>query len=123
VGPLPVAGHGAVGRWVPVTHPHRTDPHRITVDPVPGTVRVSVDGTTIARSTDAPLLQEGSLPPRYHLPRDGVRHEDLVWSYEEPIAGHRTLTSTASPLAEIARVSSIVSSKRRSWVTTRSVPS
>jgi uncharacterized protein (DUF427 family) len=115
VGPLPVAGHGAVGRCVPVTDPHRTDPHRITVDPVPGTVRVTVDGTTIAESKDTLLLQEGSLPPRYYLPRDdvrtellvasesrttcpfkgaasywtleldGVRHEDLVWSYEEPI--------------------------------------
>jgi uncharacterized protein (DUF427 family) len=98
-----------------VTDPHRTDPHRITVDPVPGTVRVTVDGTTIAESKDTLLLQEGSLPPRYYLPRDdvrtellvasesrttcpfkgaasywtleldGVRHEDLVWSYGEPI--------------------------------------
>ena len=92
-----------------------SQPHRITVADVPGTVRVAVDGVTVAESTSAQVLREGSLPPRYYLPRehvrmellvptatsttcpfkgaasywtlelDGQRHEDLVWSYETPI--------------------------------------
>jgi uncharacterized protein (DUF427 family) len=90
-------------------------PHRISVADVTGTVRVAVDGVTVAESTNARVLREGSLPPRYYLPRehvrtellvptdssttcpfkgaasywtlelDGHRHEDLVWSYETPI--------------------------------------
>jgi uncharacterized protein (DUF427 family) len=94
------------------SQPH---PHRITVTDVPGTVRVAVGGVTVAESTRARVLQEGSLPPRYYLPPehvrtellartdssttcpykgaasywalelDGQRHEDLVWSYETPI--------------------------------------
>jgi uncharacterized protein (DUF427 family) len=94
------------------TDPH---PHRITVTQVPGIVRVEVEGTIVAESSRARVLHEGSLPPRYYLPRDhvrtdllvatetsttcpfkgaasywtlaldGRRHEDIVWSYETPI--------------------------------------
>jgi uncharacterized protein (DUF427 family) len=92
-----------------------THPHRIIVEPVDGTVRVAVDGITVAESATARVLREGSLPPRYYLPRDDVRtdllvrtdstttcpfkgaasywtlelgdrrHVDVVWSYETPI--------------------------------------
>jgi len=99
------------------TSPTPTDshPHRITVTDVPATVRIEVDGVTVAESSAAKVLQEGSLPPRYYLPRQhvrtellvptdssttcpfkgaasywtleigGHRHEDIVWSYETPI--------------------------------------
>jgi uncharacterized protein (DUF427 family) len=95
--------------------PASSHAHAITVTEVPGTVHILVDGVSVARSTSASVLREGSLPPRYYLPRehvrtdllvpsessttcpfkgaasywtlviDGQRHEDIVWSYETPI--------------------------------------
>jgi uncharacterized protein (DUF427 family) len=92
-----------------------TSAHRITVTDVPGTVRVKVGGVVVAESTQARVLHEGSLPPRYYFPREHVRtdllvgtdtstncpykgdasywtlevggeqHSDLVWSYADPI--------------------------------------
>jgi uncharacterized protein (DUF427 family) len=89
--------------------------HRITVSDPVATVEVVVDGTVVARTDRARVLHEGSLPPRYYLPRDdvrvdllvatdhgttcpfkgdasywsveldGTRHENVVWSYESPI--------------------------------------
>jgi uncharacterized protein (DUF427 family) len=89
--------------------------HRITVADAPVHVRIDVDGVTVAESSRPRVLREGSLPPRYYLPRDDVRtellvptdtsttcpfkgqasywsleidgrrHDDLVWSYESPI--------------------------------------
>jgi uncharacterized protein (DUF427 family) len=93
-----------------------TDAHRITVSEPDIVVRVEVDGAVVAETTRARVLREGGLPPRYYLPRDDVRmdllvgtehatncpfkgdasywtleletgrHENIVWSYEEPIA-------------------------------------
>jgi uncharacterized protein (DUF427 family) len=98
-----------------VTEP-RTTAHRITVSEPVVSVRVEVDGVVVAETERARVLQEGALPPRYYIPRDDVRtellfatehtstcpfkggasywtleldssrHENLVWSYEEPIA-------------------------------------
>jgi uncharacterized protein (DUF427 family) len=93
-----------------------TEAHRITVsDPVVA-VRVEVDGVVVAETQRARVLREGGLPPRYYVPRDDVRmellvatehatncpfkgdasywslalddarHENIVWSYQEPIA-------------------------------------
>jgi uncharacterized protein (DUF427 family) len=89
--------------------------HRITVSDPVVTVEVVVDRVVVARTDRARVLREGSLPPRYYLPRDdvrtdllvatehtttcpfkgdasywsvaldGTRHENLVWSYEAPI--------------------------------------
>jgi uncharacterized protein (DUF427 family) len=89
--------------------------HRISVSDPVVTVEVMVDGMIVARTDRARVLREGSLPPRYYLPRDdvrtdllvatdhgttcpfkgdasywsveldGARHENLVWSYESPI--------------------------------------
>lgn len=86
-----------------------------TFSKVDGRVTVSIDGVTVADSTDAILLQEGQLRPRYYLPKsdvrfdlltptetqtrcgwkgvasywtvevDGEQHPDLVWAYEEPL--------------------------------------
>jgi uncharacterized protein (DUF427 family) len=90
--------------------------HRITVSEPAVTLTVEVDGVVVARTDRARVLREGSLPPRYYLPRDdvrmellaatehrttcpfkgdasywsvvlaGTRHENVVWSYESPIA-------------------------------------
>ena len=93
-----------------------TNAHRITVSEPVVAVRVEVAGVVIAETTRARVLQEGGLPPRYYVPRDDVRmellvatehattcpfkgdasywtldlgdtrHENIVWSYEQPIA-------------------------------------
>jgi len=92
-----------------------TSAHRITVSDPVVSVRVEVDGVVVADTTEARVLQEGSLAPRYYLPRehvrtdllvktehatvcpfkgeasywtlelDGGRHENIVWSYVDPI--------------------------------------
>jgi uncharacterized protein (DUF427 family) len=95
--------------------------HRITVtDPVV-TVEVVLDGVVVARSDRARVLREGSLPPRFYLPRDDVRmdllsatehtttcpfkgdasywsvqlddarHENIAWSYQSPIPEMATI--------------------------------
>ena len=82
-------------------------------------VRIEVDGELAAETTRARLLCETSLPMRFYVPREDLRaelepsastshcpykgdaswwslagHEDLAWSYEQPlpevaaIAGH-----------------------------------
>ena len=90
--------------------------HRITVSDPIAAVAVELDGVIVARTERARVLREGSLPPRVYFPRDDVRmellvptehatvcpfkgeasywsveldggrHENLVWSYESPIA-------------------------------------
>ena len=98
-----------------------TGAHHITVEDVAGTVRVEVDGTVVAESERARVLREGSITPRYYLPRvdvkmelleatdtstrcpfkgeasywsllvDDRRHDDIAWSYEDPIPGMETI--------------------------------
>lgn len=85
-------------------------------------VRVDIDGVTVADSTDAIALHEGSLPTRYYLPKDDVRFDlleptststvcgwkgtasywsadvggkvlrDVVWGYETPLPGAEEIT-------------------------------
>ena len=92
-----------------------TDAHRITVSEPVVVVRAEVDGVVVADTERARVLREGALPPRYYVPREDVRmellaptahattcpfkgdasywtlelddarHENIVWSYEEPI--------------------------------------
>jgi uncharacterized protein (DUF427 family) len=89
--------------------------HTITVTPAKVHVEVTLGGEKLAESDRPVLLDETGLPTRYYLPRDDVRtdllkptdtattcpfkgqasywsaevggeiHEDLVWSYENPI--------------------------------------
>jgi uncharacterized protein (DUF427 family) len=89
--------------------------HRVMVREEPRRVEVAVDGTVLASSTDALVLDETGLPPRYYFPRadvamelldatptetvcpfkgqasywsvraPGTEHRDLAWCYEEPI--------------------------------------
>jgi len=92
-----------------------TEAQRITVSEPVVAVRIEVDGVLVAETAHARVLQEGSLPPRYYVPRgdvrtdllvptdhtttcpfkgnasywsvelDSGRHENIVWSYEDPI--------------------------------------
>jgi uncharacterized protein (DUF427 family) len=94
---------------------HPRDPyHRVEVLPSSRAVRIELDGELLAESTSARLLYETSLPTRIYLPREDVRlelqpspassycpykghaswwsvdaagrrHEDIGWSYEEPL--------------------------------------
>jgi uncharacterized protein (DUF427 family) len=89
--------------------------HTITITPADLHVEVTLDGQKLAESDRPVLLDETGLPTRYYLPREDVRtdllkptdsvttcpfkgqasywsaevggqtHEDLVWSYEDPI--------------------------------------
>jgi uncharacterized protein (DUF427 family) len=89
--------------------------HTITITPTQEHVEVHVGGEKVAESDRPVVLEETGLPARYYLPRDDVRtdllkptststtcpfkgqasywsvavggdvHDDVVWSYEEPI--------------------------------------
>ncbi len=94
---------------------HPRDPfHRVDVRHTRRPVRIEVGGDVVAETTHACLLFETSLPLRFYLPREDVRvdlhpsarrtycpykgqasywsadaggrrHEDLGWSYEQPL--------------------------------------
>jgi len=87
----------------------------ITVSEPEVAVRVEIEGVVVADTQRARVLREGTYVPRYYLPREDVRldllvttdhatfcpfkgdasywsvelpsgtHENVVWSYEEPI--------------------------------------
>jgi uncharacterized protein (DUF427 family) len=89
--------------------------HKITITPTDRHIEVTVGGESVAASDRAVVLEESGLPARYYLPRQDVRtdllrptatsttcpfkgqasywsveaggevHDDLVWSYEDPI--------------------------------------
>ena len=89
--------------------------HQITITPANRHVEVRLGGVLLAASDRAVLLKETGLPARYYLPREDVRadllrptathttcpfkgqasywsaeaggevHEDIVWSYQDPI--------------------------------------
>ncbi len=88
--------------------------HHITIEAEPAAVRVTHGGETIADTTNALVLREGSIPPVYYIPRsdvnltlltatDRLTHcpfkgdasywtinvsgepaENVIWSYEDP---------------------------------------
>jgi len=94
-----------------------TSAHKITIRPAGRHVEISLGGVTLAESDRAVLLQESGLRDRYYVPREDIRTEfleptqtattcpwkgaasywsvrvgdqeypDLVWSYQDPIAG------------------------------------
>jgi uncharacterized protein (DUF427 family) len=89
--------------------------HEITISPAGQHVEVTLGGEKLADSDRAVVLRETGLPPRYYIPREDVRldllvptatsttcpfkgkasywsarigdevHDDLVWSYQDPI--------------------------------------
>jgi len=91
--------------------------HQITITPTDNHIDVTLAGEKLASSDRALLLEETGSPDRYYLPREDVRtdllrptdtkttcpfkgeasywsveaggqvHDDVVWSYETPIAG------------------------------------
>lgn len=91
--------------------------HTVTITPSNARVEVRLGGELLAATEAALRLDETGLPARYYLPKDDVRtdllrptafhttcpfkgrasywtaevgdevHDNLVWSYEEPIAG------------------------------------
>ena len=91
----------------------RPDAHHLRITPSDVHVRITREGVELAVTTRAVLLQEGSLPTRYYVPRDDVRMElltptdasshcpfkgdasywsvegapDIAWTYETPIPG------------------------------------
>jgi len=95
---------------------HARDPYtRIDILPSSRTVRIEIDGETVAESKRPRILHESGLPPRYYLPKADVRldlmtptstssgcpykgtarywtvtagggeHEDIVWGYDAPL--------------------------------------
>jgi len=102
------------------------NPHHITVDDVAEPVRIEVNGAIVAESSRALVLREGTITPRYYLPREDVksellvesdlsttcpfkgnasywslvlddkRYDGLVWSYQEPIPGMEPIAGLLS---------------------------
>ena len=103
-----------------------TQGHRITISPTDLHVEVAVGGETVAESQHPVLLEETGLPTRYYLPRQDVRtellrptstettcpfkgqasywsvvvgekvHDNIVWTYEEPIPSAEPITGLVS---------------------------
>jgi uncharacterized protein (DUF427 family) len=98
---------------------HPRDPfHRVDVRQSARPVRIEAGGELLAETTRARLLFETNLPLRFYLPREDVRgelrpgsrdrtycpykghasywslegHEDLAWSYEQPLADAVAIT-------------------------------
>jgi uncharacterized protein (DUF427 family) len=98
---------------------HRRWPyHRVKEDYVGGTIRVEIDGETVAESRDVISVTEDDQPVRYYFPRSDVRmdllertttttscpfkgrahyfnlesrgkkYRDAVWTYEDPYDEH-----------------------------------
>ena len=98
---------------------HPRDPyHRVDVRQSARSVRIEVDGEVLAETTRARLLFETNLPLRFYLPREDVHgtlergsragtycaykgrasywtldgHEDIAWSYEDPLPDAGAIT-------------------------------
>jgi uncharacterized protein (DUF427 family) len=96
-------------------------PHAIEIAPFGGRVRIRFAGKIVADSAHALMLEEGSLPPVFYLPRGDVRMEHFAGSehlsncpfkgdasYFDLQAGGRRETNAAwsyeSPLPEVAEI-------------------
>lgn len=118
-----------------------TQGHRITITPSDVHVEVHVNGEKVADSDRPVLLDETGLPTRYYLPREHVRtdllrptnrettcpfkgeasywslevgddvHDDIVWSYENPIPEAEGITGLMSFYNE--RVDLVVNGERQ----------
>jgi len=84
---------------------HRQHPeHKVLESRVPHTMKVEVDGVTVAQSDDVVRVDEDQAPARYYFPRSDVRMEMLTPSRvtsDCPFKGHATyfdLKAGAKPL-------------------------
>jgi len=123
-----VLDFAAFDQWLEEDEPtvaHPRDPfHRIDVLAGSRTVRVHLDGETLAESSRPTLLFETMLPTRFYLPRGDV-HAELVpsahrsfcaykgeASYLSPVVGGRPVTDLAwtypAPLHDAAPVRDLV---------------
>lgn len=106
---------------------HARDPYtRIDILQSSRTIRVEVDGVTVAETTQARILYETGLPARYYMPKtdvqfqyltptdtvtkcpykgaarywtitvNGETHEDLVWGYDTPLPESRDIAGYVS---------------------------
>jgi uncharacterized protein (DUF427 family) len=108
--------------------------HQITITPANLHVEVAVAAETVAKSDRPVLLQETGLPTRYYLPREDVRtellrptdrtttcpfkgqasywsvevggrvYDNVVWSYEDPIAGAKGIAGLMCFYSERAQL-------------------
>jgi uncharacterized protein (DUF427 family) len=121
--------------------------HRITITPAKLHVEVTVNGLKVAESDRPVLLEETGLPTRYYLPREDVRtdllrrtshqttcpfkgqasywslevgdevHDNLVWSYQQPIPTAEGIAGLLSFYGE--RVELTVGDERQSAAPSR----
>jgi uncharacterized protein (DUF427 family) len=121
--------------------------HRITITPAKLHVEVTVNGLKVAESDRPVLLEETGLPTRYYLPREDVRtdllrrtshqttcpfkgqasywslevgdevHDNLVWSYQQPIPAAEGIAGLLSFYGE--RVELTVGDERQSAAPSR----
>ena len=114
------------GSWTGLVGAGMTSGHTISIRPTDDHVEVAVDGTVLASTHRALLLDETGLPTRYYLPREDVRmdllrattfhttcpfkgeasywsvdlvgttHDGIVWSYEDPIAAAEAIAGHLS---------------------------
>jgi uncharacterized protein (DUF427 family) len=118
----------------PISEDTMTPGHTVTTHPETVRVEVRVGGETVAESERPLVLEETGLPPRYYLSRDdvrmerfdptsfhticpfkgeasywsievgGTRHDGIMWSYEDPIAGREDITGLVSFYPDRAEV-------------------
>jgi uncharacterized protein (DUF427 family) len=118
--------HGAFERWYEEEEPivgHPRDPfHRIDIRQGSRRVRIELDGTLLAESSEPTLLFETHLPLRFYLPRRDLVHEPAPsatrtvcaykgeashWSFDLP-GGAEVAWSYEEPLADAAQIKGLV---------------
>jgi len=77
--------------------------HKVEEERVPETMKVEVDGETIAKSADVILVKEDDHPDRYYFPRNDVQMKKL----------ERTVTTTDCPFKGTAHYFNINTNGRR----------
>jgi uncharacterized protein (DUF427 family) len=121
---------GAMTEWLEEDEPvytHARDPHkRLDILASSRTIRVELDGVTVAESHRPRILFETGLPPRYYLPLTDVRmdllrpsatqthcpykgaasywsvetptrvHHDVVWIYRAPLPENQKIAGLAA---------------------------
>ena len=85
--------------------PPMPDSHRIEITPFGGRVRVRIAGAIVADTAHALLLEEGSLPPVFYIPRGDVHLDRLAESATTshcPFKGDAVYFSASGGPADVA---------------------